>query len=130
IAIAGALSRLSALSILLVVPRQIIGPTNFSSMFSHVRLLLSNKSLITIGILMLGSQVAFEQVLAFMPFYLQSALLIDPAIAGLIGSLTLVAAIFGGPARGWLYDKKLGFAKLVVILGIGLLAGMFINAVM
>lgn len=130
IAIGAILSLLSALFIYLALPRISITQGTVRSLMSHVGSLLSDKTLILIGILMLGSQVVFEQVLAFMPFYMQSALLIDPAVAGLVGSLTLIAALIGAPSTGWLYDRKISFSKLVVLLGIGLFVGVSINFVM
>lgn len=130
IAIGGILSLISALCIYLAIPRISITRDTVHSVMRHVSSLLSDKTLILLGILLLGSQVVFEQVLAFMPFYIQSALLIEPAVAGLVGSLTLIAALIGAPSTGWLYDRKIGFSKLVVLLGLGLFVGISINFVM
>jgi MFS family permease len=89
-------------------------------MMANVKSLLLDKSLIIIGVLLLGSQVSLEQTLVFMPFYLQENLSIAPALAGLVGSLTLIAGLAGSPIIGWLYAKSHNLLRLV-LLGAGIL---------
>jgi MFS family permease len=116
---------------LLLPPRMKITTTikqqGFIIQLSHIRSLLTDKSLIILGIILLGSQTAFEQTLAFTPFYVQESLQVDPVAAGLIGSLVLLAALAGSPITGWLYDKKCNLSRLVLTLAGGLLAGISIN---
>ncbi len=94
---------------------------------SSIRSLLLDRTLIIVGLFLLGSQIVLEQTSAFMPFYLQSALNIDPAVAGLVGSIVLFSALAGAPITGWLSDRKMQFKKLVLTHAIGLLIGASIN---
>jgi MFS family permease len=122
----------AAILYLLLPPRMKIITTiskqqSFTIQLRHIRLLLTDKSLIILGIILLGSQATFEQSLAFTPFYLQEALHVEPVLAGLIGSLVPLAAIAGSPITGWLYDKKRNLSRLVLVLAGGLLVGTSIN---
>lgn len=128
--IGGALSLVSALLILFVIPRSQERSDNFRAIVSHLRPFLSRRILILMGVFLLGSQLVFEQELTFIPFFLQSALSVDPALAGLIGSTILLAALAGSPFAGWLYDKKIGFARIVIMLGVTLIVGVSLNALM
>jgi MFS family permease len=100
---------------------------SFTIQLRHIRSLLTDKSLIILGIILLGSQVAFEQSLAFTPFSLRESLHVEPVLAGLIGSLVPLAAIAGSPITGWLYDKKRNLSRLALVLAGGLLIGTSIN---
>lgn len=124
----------AAILYLLVPPRMKIITTtminkqqSFTIQLPHIRSLLTDKYLIILGLILLGSQASFEQSLAFTPFYLQEALHVEPVLAGLIGSLVPLGAIAGSPITGWLYDKKRNLSRLVLVLAGGLLAGMSIN---
>ena len=99
----------------------------FTIKAAQIRRLLLDKSLIIFGVLLLGSQIALEQTLAFMPFYLQSSLNIAGFVAGLVGSFTLLGALVGAPLIGWLYDRKISFMKLIVIFSSILVVGMSLN---
>lgn len=134
IIIGAVLAAIAAAILYLLVPSRmkiITTTTNkqesFTIQLRHIRSLLTDKSLIILGIILLGSQVAFEQSLAFTPFSLRESLHVEPVLAGLIGSLVPLAAIAGSPITGWLYDKKRNLSRLVLVLAGGLLVGTSIN---
>jgi len=90
--------------------------------------LLKDKAIILFGLLLLGSQATLEQTLGFMPFYLQSAIGIDPASAGLVSSFTLIASLAGSPIAGLIYDRrKTRFSLIVLVLGSTLFVGAALN---
>jgi MFS family permease len=126
ILIGALLAAIAAIILYLVLPRIAIS-SSFTIKASHIRALLTDRRLIIIGVILLGSQAAFEQELAFMPFYLQQALLLDPAVAGLVASFTLIGALAGSPLSGWVYDKIHEMRLLVLVLAAGLLGGISVN---
>jgi MFS family permease len=119
------LAAIAALAIFLVLPKRTTPGIKVKN--SDLRAILTNRRLIIIGILLLGSQAGFEQVLAFMPFYLQQALAVEAPLAGLIGSVTLITALAGGPVLGLIYDKSHDLSVLVMILASGMLIGISLN---
>jgi MFS family permease len=135
IIIGAVLAAIAAATLYLLVPPRmkiIITTTineqqSFTVQLRHIRSLLTDKSLIILGIILLGSQASFEQGLTFTPFYLQESFHVEPVLAGLIGSLVPLAAIAGSPITGWLYDKKRNLSRLVLVLAGGLLVGTSIN---
>ena len=70
---------------------------NFKIKFDQVQNVLFNKSLIKLGLVLLGFQVGSGLIWSFIVFYLADHIKIDPALAGLIGSLNLVVALISSP---------------------------------
>ena len=91
---------------------------DFKINFSHVRNILINKSLIKLGLVLLGFQIGSGLVWTYIVFYLADHIKIDPAIAGLIGSLNLIVALIASPIVGKAYDKLGNARKLLAISGI------------
>jgi MFS family permease len=91
---------------------------NFKIKFDQVQNVLFNKSLIKLGLVLLGFQVGSGLIWSFIVFYLADHIKIDPAIAGLIGSLNLVVALISSPLVGKAYDKLGNARKLLAISGI------------
>lgn len=91
---------------------------NFKINFDQVQNVLFNKSLITLGLVLLGFQVGSGLIWSFIVFYLADHIKIDPALAGLIGSLNLVVALISSPLVGKAYDKLGNARKLLAISGI------------
>jgi MFS family permease len=127
IILGGILALVAAIALLSALHTTGRPPIRLTIKSVHLRKVLFDKSLIIMGLLLLGSQVTLEQTLAFMPFYLQSSIGEQLSIAGLVGSLTLLSALVGAPSIGWLYDKGYKFTRLVVIFGALLLAGVSMN---
>jgi MFS family permease len=87
---------------------------NVSQIFATV----FNKSLIILGITLLGFQAGSSMILTFTVFYFVDHLKINPIDAGLIGSLNLIVALASSPFFGKLYDKIGNARKLLFISGI------------
>ena len=85
---------------------------------SHVIDTLFNKSLIILGLTLLGFQAGSSMILTFSVFYFEDHLKIGPVEAGLIGSLSLVVALISSPLFGRIYDKFGNAKKLLFISGI------------
>ena len=91
---------------------------NFKIKFDQVQNVPFNKSLIKLGLVLLGFQVGSGLIWSFIVFYLADHIKIDPALAGLIGSLNLVVALISSPLVGKAYDKLGNARKLLAISGI------------
>lgn len=85
---------------------------------SHVLDTLFNKSLIILGLTLLGFQAGSSMILTFSVFYFEDHLKIGPVEAGLIGSLSLIVALISSPLFGRIYDKFGNARKLLFISGI------------
>ena len=79
---------------------------------------LFNKSLIILGTTLLSFQAGSSIILTFIVLYLGGALSIDYTIAGLIGSLNLVIALFSSPLFGLLYDRTRKAKKILIVSGL------------
>ena len=92
--------------------------TEFKIKVSQVFATLFNKSLIILGITLLGFQAGSSMILTFTVFYFVDHLKINPIDAGLIGSLNLIVALASSPFFGKLYDRIGNAKKLLFISGI------------
>ena len=90
----------------------------FKLKVSHVFDTLFNRSLIILGLTLLGFQAGSSMILTFSIFYFVDNLKINPIDAGLIGSLSLVVGLLSSPFFGRLYDKIGNARKLLFISGI------------
>ena len=90
----------------------------FKIKVSQVFATLFNKSLIILGITLLGFQAGSSMILTFTVFYFVDHLKINPIDAGLIGSLNLIVALASSPFFGKLYDRIGNARKLLFISGI------------
>jgi MFS family permease len=79
---------------------------------------LFNKSLVILGLTLLGFQAGSTMILTFSIFYFVDYLKINPVNAGLIGSLSLIVALFSSPLFGRIYDKIGNAKKLLFISGL------------
>ncbi|HET8856301.1 MAG TPA: MFS transporter, partial [Nitrososphaeraceae archaeon] len=83
--------------------------------FKELKDVLFNKSLILLGITLLGYQTGATLTLTFIVLYLIEELHIDPIYAGLFGSLSLIIGIIMSPLSGKIYDKIKNAKKLLFI---------------
>lgn len=90
----------------------------FKLKVSHVFDTIFNRSLIILGLTLLGFQAGSSMILTFSVFYFVDNLKINPIVAGLIGSLSLVVGLVSSPFFGKLYDKIGNARKLLFISGI------------
>lgn len=92
---------------------------------SGLRRTIFNKSLIILGLTLLSFQAGSSIILTFIVFYLGGTLRIDYTIAGLIGSLNLVIALFSSPMFGLLYDRTKKAKKILIISGFAAAVGIW-----
>ena len=85
---------------------------------SGLRQTIFNKSLIILGTTLLSFQAGSSIILTFIVLYLGGTLRIDYTIAGLIGSLNLVIALFSSPLFGLFYDRTRKAKKILIISGL------------
>ena len=88
---------------------------SFKIRLKEVNDVLFNKSLIILGITLLGYQTGASLTLTFIVLYLIEELHIDPIYAGLLGSLSLIIGVIISPLSGKLYDKFKNAKKLLFI---------------
>ena len=91
---------------------------DFKIKFNELKDVLFNKSLILLGITLLGYQTGASLTLTFIVLYLIEEIHIDPIYAGLFGSLSLIIGIIISPLSGKLYDKFKNAKKLLFISAI------------
>jgi predicted MFS family arabinose efflux permease len=96
--------------------------------FSGLRV-LSNRTLVYLGVILIGIQAAWAAELTFLVIYLGN-LGFSVQIVGVIASLPLIFAIISAPLIGGFYDKAKDTKRLLLICGIGTsmaIAGLSIN---
>ena len=91
---------------------------DFKIKFNELKDVLFNKSLILLGITLLGYQTGASLTLTFIVLYLIEEIHIEPIYAGLLGSLSLIIGIIISPLSGKLYDKFKNAKKLLFISAI------------
>ena len=96
----------------------------FRIKISHVLKTIFNKSLIILGFTLLGFQAGSGMILTFSVFYFVNHLEINPVVAGLTASMSLIVALLSSPLFGRIYDKVGNAKKLLFISGISSGIGM------
>jgi MFS family permease len=89
----------------------------FKVKLSDIQNTLSNRSLIILGVILLGFQISSTLTSTFTVYYLNQHLNVNPIIAGLIGSLPLIMALAFSSIFGKVYDRAKDAKKLLIILG-------------
>jgi cyanate permease len=79
---------------------------------------LSNRTLIYLGIILIGIQAAWAVELTFIVIYLKT-LGFSAELAGIIASLPLISAIVSAPLIGGFYDKVRDARTVLLICGVG-----------
>jgi predicted MFS family arabinose efflux permease len=85
---------------------------------SDVLRVLSNRTLVYLGIILIGIQAAWAVELTFIVIYLVN-LGFSAELAGIIASLPLIFAIVSAPLIGGLYDKVRDTRTVLLICGVG-----------
>ncbi len=80
--------------------------------------ILSNPTLVYLGVVLIGIQSAWAVELTFIVVYLRS-LGFSSEFAGVIASLPLFLSIFSAPLIGRFYDKTRDMSKMLLICGAG-----------
>ncbi len=91
---------------------------DFKIKSNELKDVLLNKSLIILGITLLGYQTGASLTLTFIVLFLIEEIHINPIIAGLLGSLSLIIGIIISPISGKIYDKFKRAKKLLFISAI------------
>ncbi len=101
---------------------------DFKIKSNELKDVLFNKSLIILGITLLGYQTGASLTLTFIVLYLIEGIHINPIVAGLLGSLSLIIGIIISPISGKIYDRFKNAKKLLFISAIlSALSIMFIS---
>ncbi|MDP8941397.1 MAG: MFS transporter [Thermoproteota archaeon] len=79
---------------------------------------LSNRTLVCLGLILVGIQAAWAVELTFLVIYLEN-LRFSVQFVGIIASLPLIFAIISAPLIGRFYDKAKDTKRVLVICGIG-----------
>jgi MFS family permease len=79
---------------------------------------LSNRTLVCLGLILIGIQAAWAVELTFLVVYLGN-LGFSVQFAGIIASLPLIFAIISAPLIGRFYDKAKDTKRVLIICGIG-----------
>lgn len=115
--LSGLLGIVTGLLLIIALIREKI-QIDFGIKVSELRQILFNKSLIVLGLALLGFQIGSNLTLTFIVFYLADHLNIDPTIAGFVGSFNLIIALVSSPLFGKIYDRIKDAKKLLIISGI------------
>ena len=89
----------------------------FKVKLSDIQNTLSNRSLIVLGVILLGFQISSTLTSTFTVYYLNEHLNVNPIISGLIGSLPLIMALVFSSIFGKVYDRAKDAKKLLIVLG-------------
>ena len=125
--LSGILGIVTGLLLIIALIREKI-QIDFGIKISELRQILFNKSLIVLGLALLGFQIGSNLTLTFIVFYLADHLNIDPTIAGFVGSFNLIIALVSSPLFGRIYDRIKDAKKLLIISGIVMSSSMAIIA--
>ena len=131
--LSGVLGLVTALLMIITVPRSNItlgsdtGMDNKDSQsarkseklkISDALRILSNRTLIYLGIILIGIQAAWAVELTFIVIYLED-LGFSAELAGIIASLPLIFAIISAPLIGGFYDRVRDTRTVLLICGVG-----------
>ena len=125
VVISGGLGLLTALSLIIFVPKDGVSE-HFTIRIADLRRILSDRWLLLLNLELFGVVSGSSLVTTFMVYYLVNALRVRTALAGLIGSLAPLSAILASPIFGLLHDKTRNARKLLFISGATLALGLLI----
>jgi MFS family permease len=91
--------------------------------FLDVFRVLSNRTLLCLGIILIGIQAAWAVELTFLVLYLGN-LGFSVQLIGIIASLPLIFAIISAPLIGRFYDKARDASRVIIICGIATSIGL------
>jgi MFS family permease len=113
---------------LILVPKDDL-QVGFSVKRSALTKVLTDRSLILLGLELIGLTGGASLVTAIMVYYMENTMGVAPAFAGLITGLALVAALPASPLSGRKYDRDKNAPKLLLLTGIGMATGLALAAV-
>ena len=126
--ISGGLGLLTALSLLILVPKDNVAE-HFTVRIADLRRILTDRWLVLLNLELFGVISGSSLVTTFMAYYLADSLKVGTALAGLIGSLAPLSAILASPIFGSLHDKTGNSRKLLFGSGTTLALGLSIASI-
>jgi len=95
---------------------------------SLLRKLLFSRYLVSLGVILTATQLAWGLTVSFFVFYLIDRMKISPEFAGIISSIPLVVYVFTSPITGKIYDKSNNSKWLLLIFSIMLGISIMMNS--
>ena len=95
---------------------------------SLLRKLLFSRYLVSLGVILTATQLAWGLTVSFFVFYLIDRMKISPEFAGIISSISLVVYVFTSPITGKIYDKSNNSKWLLLIFSIMLGISIMVNS--
>jgi MFS family permease len=95
---------------------------------SLLRKLLFSRYLISLGVILTATQLAWGLTVSFFVFYLIDRMKISPEFAGIISSIPLIVYVFTSPITGKIYDKSNNSKWLLLIFSIMLGISIMVNS--
>lgn len=95
---------------------------------SLLRKLLFSRYLISLGVILTATQLAWGLTVSFFVFYLIDRMKISPEFAGIISSIPLIVYVFTSPIIGKTYDKSNNSKWLLLIFSIMLGISIMVNS--
>jgi MFS family permease len=95
---------------------------------SLLRKLLFSRYLISLGVILTATQLAWGLTVSFFVFYLIDRMKISPEFAGIISSIPLIVYVFTSPIIGKIYDKSNNSKWLLLIFSIMLGISIMVNS--
>ena len=90
--------------------------------------LLFSRYLVSLGVILTATQLAWGLTVSFFVFYLIDRMKISPEFAGIISSIPLIVYVFTSPITGKIYDKSNNSKWLLLIFSIMLGISIMINS--
>ena len=119
LAVSGGLGILGSVLLLFCVPTD-QARESFKVEIEALRKILSDRWLVLLSLELFGFGTGTIVISTFMVYYLEQSLHLAPALAGVVGGLAPLCAIFASPALGSLYDKSGRARVLLFSLGASL----------
>jgi len=95
---------------------------------SLLRKLLFSHYLVSLGVILTATQLAWGLTVSFFVFYLIDRMKISPEFAGIISSIPLIVYVFTSPITGKIYDKSNNSKWLLLVFSIMLGISIMMNS--
>ena len=124
--LSGILGVVIGLMMIFLLPVETRSQTTIS--LSLLRKILFSRFLISLGIILTATQLAWGLTVSFIVFYLIDKMKITPEFAGVISSIPLIVYVFTSPITGKIYDKSNNSKLLLLIFSIMLGISLMVNS--
>lgn len=124
--LSGILGVVIGLMMIFLLPVETRSRTTIS--LSLLRKIRFSRFLISLGIILTATQLAWGLTVSFFVFYLIDKMKITPEFAGVISSIPLIVYVFTSPITGKIYDKSNNSKLLLLIFSIMLGISLMVNS--